>query len=234
MPASPSGYETLPGGSLSPDTPNLAPPIQADYAQRRSVWDRQAGRQARAAAAERRPSLARAASPSFSLVCCAGPRHGVQCTRSSYRGPEQHTNRRLLAGISLSYRSLVRCGVAAANPEFPLPSSAPCVSPSLPCLFTALNLAREPLPPADSRLQPRDTRLTAAFLLVFACVVAGAVFVAVPRGVSVGEISVTTDRMSWNTTKVRPCGAWLGDRPASCVRALAVGISWGCYHTHGG
>ena len=40
------------------------------------------------------------------------------------------------------------------------------------------------------------------FLLLFACVVAGAVFVAVPRGVSVGEISVKTDRMSWNTTKV--------------------------------
>lgn len=58
-------------------------------------------------------------------------------------------------------------------------------------------------PPAvDARLQPRDTRVTAAFLLLFACVVAGAVFVAVPRGVTVGEISVKTDRMSWNTTKV--------------------------------
>lgn len=62
-----------------------------------------------------------------------------------------------------------------------------------------------PCPPfADARLQPRDTRLTAAFLLLFACVVAGAVFVAVPRGVSVGEITVKTDRMSWNTTKARP------------------------------
>lgn len=61
---------------------------------------------------------------------------------------------------------------------------------------------------ADARLQPRDTRLTAAFLLLFACAVAGAVFVAVPRGVSVGEISVKTDRMSWNTTKAR--GRWVG------------------------
>lgn len=63
------------------------------------------------------------------------------------------------------------------------------------------------LPPAaDARLQPRDTRLTAAFLLLFACAVAGAVFVAVPRGVSVGEITVKTDRMSWNTTKARAAG----------------------------
>lgn len=70
--------------------------------------------------------------------------------------------------------------------------------------------AHEPPPPSgyltliplsDARLQPRDTRVTAAFLLLFACVVAGAVFVAVPRAVSVGEITVKADRMSWNTTK---------------------------------
>jgi hypothetical protein len=57
------------------------------------------------------------------------------------------------------------------------------------------------IPLSDARLQPRDTRLTAAFLLAFALLVAGAVFVAVPRGVSVGEVAVATDRMSWNTTK---------------------------------
>eukprot|EP00887_Chlorella_sp_A99_P006937 scaffold2.g6937.t1 len=51
------------------------------------------------------------------------------------------------------------------------------------------------IPLSDSRLQPRDTRLTAAFLLAFALLVAGAVFVAVPRGVSVGEISVLTDKV---------------------------------------
>lgn len=57
------------------------------------------------------------------------------------------------------------------------------------------------IPLSDARLQPRDTRLTAAFLVVFALLVAGLVFVAVPRGVSIGEISVAADRMSWNTSK---------------------------------
>lgn len=82
-------------------------------------------------------------------------------------------------------------------------------------LAAFLRLSPWPVPPlrppppcsADSRLQPRDTRITAAFLLLFACVVAAAVFVAVPRAVNVGEISVKTDRMSWNTTKV-----WRGTR----------------------
>ncbi|KAL4854192.1 hypothetical protein ACK3TF_005038 [Chlorella vulgaris] len=124
MPASPSGYETLPGGSLSPDTPNLAPPIQADYAQRRSV----------------------------AKTWCAVHAQQLPWARTTHESPPPS-----------GYLTLI--------------------------------------PLSDSRLQPRDTRLTAAFLLVFACVVAGAVFVAVPRGVSVGEISVTTDRMSWNTTK---------------------------------
>ena len=94
--------------------------------------------------------------------------------------------------------------------------------------------AQEPPPPSgyltliplsDARLQPRDTRLTAAFLLLFACVVAGAVFVVVPRGVSVGEISVKADRMSWNTTKASAelalSGCWLpaiSSRPASTAQ----------------
>ena len=43
-------------------------------------------------------------------------------------------------------------------------------------------------PPADARLQPRDSRITALLLLCFACVVAGAVFVSVPRGFSIGEV----------------------------------------------
>jgi hypothetical protein len=79
-----------------------------------------------------------------------------------------------------------------------------------------------PLRPADARLQPRDTRLTAAFLLLFACAVAGAVFVAVPRGVSVGEIGVKTDRMSWNTTKV---GCWKGTQGGASVPAAACGAA---------
>ena len=52
------------------------------------------------------------------------------------------------------------------------------------------------IPLSDSRLrQPTDTRITAVFLLLFAMMVAGAVFVTVPRGVSVGEISVRTDKV---------------------------------------
>lgn len=57
------------------------------------------------------------------------------------------------------------------------------------------------IPLSDARLQPRDTRLTAAFLVSFALLVAGAVFLTTPRSVTVGEISVAPDRMSWNTTK---------------------------------
>lgn len=76
-----------------------------------------------------------------------------------------------------------------------LPWARPAAEPPPPSGYLTL------IPLSDARLQPRDTRLTAAFLLLFACAVAGAVFVAVPRGVSVGEISVKTDRMSWNTTK---------------------------------
>jgi len=57
------------------------------------------------------------------------------------------------------------------------------------------------IPLSDARLQPRDSRHTAAFLVIFALLIAGAVFVAVPRGVSIGEISVAADRMSWNTSK---------------------------------
>ena len=37
------------------------------------------------------------------------------------------------------------------------------------------------IPLSDARLQPRDTRLTAAWLLLFALFVAGAVFVTVSR-----------------------------------------------------
>lgn len=36
---------------------------------------------------------------------------------------------------------------------------------------------------------------------MFGLVIASLVFVLVPRGVSVGEITVTTERMSWNTSK---------------------------------
>lgn len=57
------------------------------------------------------------------------------------------------------------------------------------------------IPLSDSRLQPRDTRLTAAFLVAFGFLVAAIVFISVPRSVSVGSISVAADRMSWNTTK---------------------------------
>ena len=57
------------------------------------------------------------------------------------------------------------------------------------------------IPLSDARLQPRDNRLTAAFLLGFALFIAAVVFISVPRSVSVGEIRVAADRMSWNTTK---------------------------------
>ncbi|KAL4515034.1 hypothetical protein Ndes2526B_g03650 [Nannochloris sp. 'desiccata'] len=57
------------------------------------------------------------------------------------------------------------------------------------------------IPLSDARLQPRDTRLTAVFLIGFAFLIAAIVFISVPRSVSVGEISVAADRMSWNTTK---------------------------------
>ena len=39
-----SGYQTLPDGGLpSPDTGAFAPPFQAEYALRSSVWERWAG-----------------------------------------------------------------------------------------------------------------------------------------------------------------------------------------------
>lgn len=57
------------------------------------------------------------------------------------------------------------------------------------------------IPLSDARLQPRDNRITAFFLLLFALLVASTVFVTVPRGISIGEISVIADRMSWNTSK---------------------------------
>ncbi|KAL6784479.1 hypothetical protein ACKKBF_B01985 [Auxenochlorella protothecoides x Auxenochlorella symbiontica] len=57
------------------------------------------------------------------------------------------------------------------------------------------------IPLSDARLQPRDTRLTVVFLLGFALAIAGAVFITVPRGVSIGEVCVRPSRMSWNTTK---------------------------------
>jgi hypothetical protein len=50
---------------------------------------------------------------------------------------------------------------------------------------------------ADSRLQPRSTRFSALFLLAFALAVAGSVFLLVPRWVTVAEVSVGADRLSW-------------------------------------
>lgn len=57
------------------------------------------------------------------------------------------------------------------------------------------------IPLSDARLQPRDNRLTAAFLAGFALFIAAVVFISVPRSVSVGEIRIAADRMSWNTSK---------------------------------
>lgn len=57
------------------------------------------------------------------------------------------------------------------------------------------------IPLSDARLKPRDNRVTAAMLLGFAVIVAVMVFVATPRSVSVAQIDVAADRMSWNTTK---------------------------------
>ena len=57
------------------------------------------------------------------------------------------------------------------------------------------------IPLSDARLQPRDTRLTAAFLTAFALFIAAIVFISVPRSVTLGDVSVAADRMSWNTSK---------------------------------
>lgn len=77
----------------------------------------------------------------------------------------------------------------------PFSSRRPQPEPPSPSGYLTL------IPLSDSRLQPRDTRLTAAFLVAFGFLVAAVVFISVPRSVSVGEISVAADRMSWNTTK---------------------------------
>jgi len=56
------------------------------------------------------------------------------------------------------------------------------------------------IPLTDTRLQPRNTRLSASFLFIFALAIAAVVFVSVPRTISSGEVYIQADKMSWNTT----------------------------------
>lgn len=58
------------------------------------------------------------------------------------------------------------------------------------------------IPLSDARLQPRNTRKTAFFLLIFALCIATAVFIAVPRSISIGDIHMEADTLTWNTSKV--------------------------------
>lgn len=54
------------------------------------------------------------------------------------------------------------------------------------------------IPLNDSRLKPRRTALLVILLLVFALSAATATFFLVPRGVTLGEIMVHSERMAWN------------------------------------
>lgn len=51
------------------------------------------------------------------------------------------------------------------------------------------------IPLSDARLQPQSTRLSILHFLAFAAIIAAAVFVLVPRGISVGDISVHAGEM---------------------------------------
>ncbi|GFR47105.1 hypothetical protein Agub_g8678, partial [Astrephomene gubernaculifera] len=57
------------------------------------------------------------------------------------------------------------------------------------------------IPLSDDRLKPRRTKLLVSGLLLLAVALAAGVFVAVPRGVTVGSIQVRSSRMSFNTSK---------------------------------
>ncbi|GIM11256.1 hypothetical protein Vretimale_14786, partial [Volvox reticuliferus] len=57
------------------------------------------------------------------------------------------------------------------------------------------------IPLSDHRLKPRHTTLLVSCLLLLAFSLAAAVFVLVPRGVTVGSIQVRSSRMSFNTSK---------------------------------
>lgn len=56
-------------------------------------------------------------------------------------------------------------------------------------------------PLSDSRLQPRRTRLLVAAALALAALLAAGVFVAVPRGVSVGTLRMHSTRMRFNAVR---------------------------------
>lgn len=57
------------------------------------------------------------------------------------------------------------------------------------------------IPLSDERLKPRRTKLLVGGLMMFAVLAAVGVFLLVPRGISVGEVELQSDHMSWNTTK---------------------------------
>ena len=57
------------------------------------------------------------------------------------------------------------------------------------------------IPLSDDRLKPRRTKLTVAVLLSLAMLLAGMVFILVPRELTTGEIRIFSDQMSWNSTK---------------------------------
>ncbi|DBB18697.1 hypothetical protein WJX82_008928 [Trebouxia sp. C0006] len=57
------------------------------------------------------------------------------------------------------------------------------------------------IPLSDERLKPRRTKLLVGGLMLFAVLAAVGVFLLVPRGISVGEVELQSDHMSWNTTK---------------------------------
>jgi hypothetical protein len=56
------------------------------------------------------------------------------------------------------------------------------------------------IPLADARPPARDARAAFLYALLAAAAAAAAVFLAVPRGVVVGSVSVATERMEWNAT----------------------------------
>ncbi|GLC33038.1 hypothetical protein PLESTF_000134900 [Pleodorina starrii] len=57
------------------------------------------------------------------------------------------------------------------------------------------------IPLTDDRLKPRHTACLVSCLLLLAVALAAGVFIAVPRGVTVGSIQVRSSRMSFNTSK---------------------------------
>ncbi|KAL3134864.1 hypothetical protein ABBQ32_007830 [Trebouxia sp. C0010 RCD-2024] len=57
------------------------------------------------------------------------------------------------------------------------------------------------IPLSDERLKPRRTKLLVGGLMLFAILAAVGVYLLVPRGISVGEIQLQSDHMSWNTTR---------------------------------